>query len=170
MGKNSSPTEGRQTSVNTSKSDAPKGIRESIKLMNELPALTPVHMDLIRRKVLSLIATNLESAAEVLDGKRAWNTAQVHLFRTLLNKVLPDLSMSHSIVDVRHKRAEELSRAELEAIASGEYESFGTVLHEDGAIPAGSIAYAPVVPQEGGQPSRIVRDADLVAPDPPGGP
>ena len=161
MAQNEPQESGRKTAAQKVGTDAPKGIRELIQHMNELPTLTPVHMDLIRRKVLSLIATNLESAAQVLDGKRAWNTAQVHLFRTLLNKVLPDLSQSHSTIDVRHKRAEELSRAELEAIASGVYEPVGTVLHEDGANPAKSIGYAETVSVEQAQPAQIARVVDV---------
>jgi len=43
----------------------------------------------------------------------------VTLFRTLLAKVVPDLSQSHSTVDITTRSVNELTRDELEAIASG---------------------------------------------------
>jgi hypothetical protein len=144
-------------------------VRTVLKDLQSLPALTPAHMDLIRRKVLALVAVNLESATEVLAGNLQWSTPQVVLFRTLLNKVLPDLSQNHTTVDVRHKRADQLTRAELEAIASGIYEATGTVLHEDGANSVGSIAYQPEQPVELAQSSRELRVVDVDTCDPPGG-
>jgi len=61
----------------------------------------------------------MPQAVEAARGERTWSNQQVTLFRTLLAKVVPDLSQSHSTVDITTRTINELTREELEAIASG---------------------------------------------------
>lgn len=58
-------------------------------------------------------------AQEVLNGVREWNPTQARVFTALLNKVIPDISMSYAQVDIRDKELSNMSREELEEIASG---------------------------------------------------
>jgi hypothetical protein len=116
----------------------------------ELPMLTPVHVELVRRKMLALIATNLDAATEVLAGTRTWTPTQLGLFKTMLNKLVPDVSQSHQTIDVRQKPREELTREDLLLIASG-----ASVLPKDGETPAISAASPQTVPELGVHPQMI---------------
>lgn len=128
----------------------PKRTQENAELastlveMAELPMLTPVHVELVRRKMLSLIARNLDAASDVLEGSRTWTPTQLGLFKTMLNKLVPDVSQSHQTIDVRQKPREELTREDLILIASG-----ATVLPKDGEQPAISSTYSEAVPDFG---------------------
>jgi len=64
----------------------------------------------------------LPLAIRAVEGDIKWTPQQVSLFRTLMAKVVPDLSQSHTTVEHRHVDVNKLSRDELEAIASGIHE------------------------------------------------
>jgi len=61
----------------------------------------------------------LPLAIRAVEGDIKWTPQQVSLFRTLMAKVVPDLSQSHTTIEHRHVDVNKLSRDELEAIASG---------------------------------------------------
>jgi hypothetical protein len=61
----------------------------------------------------------LPLAIRAVEGDIKWTPQQVSLFRTLMAKVVPDLSQSHTTVEHRHVDVNRLSRDELEEIASG---------------------------------------------------
>lgn len=82
-----------------------------------LPAVTPIEIDRVRRSVLDVVRRNIPEVREVLQGKKTWNTAQVNLFKSMLNKVMPDLHHSFAEHHHEHRKVEELSREELIEIA-----------------------------------------------------
>lgn len=86
------------------------------------PSLTPQQVAVLRGKISEKLSKNLTMAQEVLNGTREWNPTQARVFTALLNKVIPDVSLSFAQVDVQSKDMNNLSRKELEEIASGIYE------------------------------------------------
>ena len=82
-----------------------------------LPAVTPIEIDRVRRSVLDVVRRNIPEVRDVLQGKKTWNTAQVNLFKSMLNKVMPDLHHSFAEHHHEHRKVEELSREELIEIA-----------------------------------------------------
>jgi len=63
--------------------------------------------------------THITLADEVVKGHREWTPTQARVFSNLLNKVIPDLSASYHQHEHNHKNITEMSREELELIASG---------------------------------------------------
>ena len=86
------------------------------------PSLTPQQVSVLRGKISEKLSKNLTMAQEVLNGTREWNPTQARVYTALLNKVIPDVSLSFAQVDVQTKDMNNLSRKELEEIASGIYE------------------------------------------------
>ncbi len=58
----------------------------------EAEPLTPEFADAMRGRISNIVVSQLEVADRVLRGTAAWNANQVNVFKTLINKVLPDLS------------------------------------------------------------------------------
>jgi len=63
--------------------------------------------------------THLTLADEVVKGHIEWTPTQARVFSSLLNKVIPDLSASYHQHEHSVKNITEMSREELERIASG---------------------------------------------------
>ncbi|WP_139117682.1 hypothetical protein [Endozoicomonas atrinae] len=70
----------------------------------------------IRTDLHNIVVSETERARLFLEGKSEWNSNQVRLYGMLLNKVMPDLSQKFTEVQIEHRKVDELSRAELEAI------------------------------------------------------
>lgn len=82
-------------------------------------ALTPHQIALLRGHIAVGVRKLLPDALEAAEGKRKWNNIQATIFRTLLNKVVPDLNASISQVEITHRTVHEMSRDQLERIAAG---------------------------------------------------
>ena len=67
------------------------------------PSLTPQQVSVLRGKISEKLSKNLTMAQEVLNGTREWNPTQARVFTALLNKVVPDVSLSFAQVDVQTK-------------------------------------------------------------------
>jgi hypothetical protein len=96
-----------------------------------LPAVTPKEVDRVRRSVLDVVRKNIYNVREVLDGKKTWSNQQVRLFGMMLNKVMPDLHHSFNQHSIENKDPNELTLAELEAIASSALYPEASPGHED---------------------------------------
>lgn len=88
-------------------------------LMSKTDLFTPRESARLRTRIGDILADNLDEAAEAMRGQRHWTNAQVKLFSVFLNKVVPDLSASYSVVERRTVNASDLTREELERIAAG---------------------------------------------------
>lgn len=98
--------------------------RKHIKKMSEFMkkatevTLTPAQSAKIRYQISRYISDQLPLAHSVVTGSTSWNPTQARVFSTLLNKVVPDLTASFVQHEVTNRPLTELSRSELEAIAS----------------------------------------------------
>jgi len=82
--------------------------------------LTPLQVANMRSGLFRRVQNQLDEAHKVVMGKQEWSPTQARVFATMLNKVVPDLTAAfvqheHNIQDAPEK----MSRAQLEAIASG---------------------------------------------------
>ena len=66
-----------------------------------------------------LVGDQITVANEVVMNGKEWSPTQARVFGMLLNKVVPDLNASHVQHEHQIKNLTEMSREELEAIASG---------------------------------------------------
>jgi hypothetical protein len=82
-------------------------------------ALSPNQVAKLRGQIAKNMSNHIVMADEVLKGHREWSPTQARVFSNLLNKVIPDLSASYHQHEHSHKSLTEMSRTELEAIASG---------------------------------------------------
>lgn len=96
--------------------------KKALALANALP-FTPREAERLRQRVATHIGTHLDTAGEVLGGTKTWSAQQVNVFKTLLNKVMPDVSFSHHLHETVRKPLRELTRDQLERIAAGELEA-----------------------------------------------
>ncbi len=94
-----------------------KKMSEFMKKATEV-TLTPVQSAKIRYQISRYITEQLPLAHSVVTGATLWNPTQARVFSTLLNKVVPDLSAAFVQHEVINRPLVELSRSELEAIAS----------------------------------------------------
>jgi len=94
----------------------------SLAKMHERTPLTMRDVAKLRGYIRDEVQTILPLAIRATEGEIKWTPQQVALFRTLMAKVVPDLSQSHTTVEHRHVDVNKLSRDELEAIASGIHE------------------------------------------------
>jgi len=94
----------------------------SLAKMYERAPLTMRDVAKLRGYIRDEVQTILPLAVRAVEGEIKWTPQQVALFRTLMSKVVPDLSQSHTTVEHRHVDVNKLSRDELEAIASGIHE------------------------------------------------
>lgn len=94
----------------------------SLAKMYERAPLTMRDVAKLRGYIRDEVQTILPLAVRAVEGDIKWTPQQVALFRTLMSKVVPDLSQSHTTVEHRHVDVNKLSRDELEAIASGIHE------------------------------------------------
>lgn len=82
-------------------------------------ALSPHQVANLRGQIARNMETHITLADEVVKGHREWTPTQARVFSNLLNKVIPDLSASYHQHEHNHKNITEMSREELELIASG---------------------------------------------------
>ena len=94
-----------------------KKMSEFMKKATEV-TLTPTQSAKIRYQISRYISEQLPLAHSVVTGSTNWNPTQARVFSTLLNKVVPDLTAAFVQHDVTNRPLTELSRSELEAIAS----------------------------------------------------
>ena len=81
--------------------------------------LTPAQSARIRGQIADFVREQIAVAnSVVMDGKE-WTPTQARVFGMLLNKVVPDLNASYVQHEHKVKNLTEMSREELEAIASG---------------------------------------------------
>lgn len=85
----------------------------------ELNSLSPGQVAHIRGRIATMIRDHLEIADKVVRGEEKWTPTQARVFSTLLNKVVPDLSASFHQHEHKVNGIREMSRADLERIASG---------------------------------------------------
>lgn len=83
----------------------------------EIAPLTPADVAGLRALIRDDMLRILPQAVRAVEGEVKWTSQQVNLFRIFMNKIVPDLSMSHQTIDVRRQEMAKLSREELEAIA-----------------------------------------------------
>jgi len=81
-------------------------------------SLTPHQISRLRSSIASEVRDLVPLAVSAVRGDVVWSNSQVSLFKALLGKVIPDLSQSHSTVDITTKSVVDLSRAELEEIVA----------------------------------------------------
>lgn len=81
--------------------------------------LPPATAARLRARIANYVEAQLPLAKEVIDGTRTWNPTQARVFSLMLNKVLPDLSASYIQQETIDRPVAEMSREELERIASG---------------------------------------------------
>ena len=93
--------------------------RISVKTATGQVALSPHQVANLRGQIASKMQTHLTLADEVVKGHIEWTPTQARVFSSLLNKVIPDLSASDHQHEHSHKALTEMSREELERIASG---------------------------------------------------
>jgi folate-dependent tRNA-U54 methylase TrmFO/GidA len=110
-----------------------KEVRERI---SDSVALSPRQISRIRGQIASHVRDLMPQAVEAARGERTWSNQQVTIFRALLAKVVPDLSQSHSTVDITTRQVTELTRDELEAIASGSDALDGVIVDETDDVKA----------------------------------
>lgn len=111
-----------QTGELTAETLGPMTDKKALALAHALP-FTPREAERLRQRVATHIANHLDTAGLVLDGTKSWSPQQVNVFKTLLNKVMPDVSFSHHLHETVRKPLRELTRDQLERIAAGELEA-----------------------------------------------
>ncbi len=95
---------------------------EEMKKVSELATrheLTPHQSSKIRGQIASFVRNQIEIANNVVVGAVDWSPTQARVFGMLLNKVVPDLNASYVQHEHSNKDIIDLSREELERIASG---------------------------------------------------
>lgn len=96
-----------------------------------MAALTPRQIAKIRTRIAQLVRLQLPEAHAVVMGERQWTPTQANVFKTLIAKVIPDVSATFSQVDLTVKDSRTLTREELEAIAKGDDEDVNLEKGED---------------------------------------
>lgn len=103
-----------------------------------LRAMSPQQIAQVRSKIATLVRQQLPHAHEVVLGAREWSPTQANVFKTLLSKVVPDVSATYSQVDMNVKDTRELTREDLERIAAGIDEVDDAVILDNDEPPAKS--------------------------------
>lgn len=93
--------------------------RVTVKTATGQVALSPHQVANLRGQIAKNMETHITLADEVIKGHREWSPTQARVFSNLLNKVIPDLSASYHQHEHSHRALSEMSREELERIASG---------------------------------------------------
>tara|TARA_R110002153_G_scaffold259758_3_gene419522 strand:- start:351 stop:740 length:390 start_codon:yes stop_codon:yes gene_type:complete len=83
-----------------------------------LPPVTPMEVDAVRRRALAVVRKNFPKVNEVLDGKLQWSNQQIKLFQICLDKIAPDIKVSHATHEHYHTEVSELTHEQLMEIAS----------------------------------------------------
>lgn len=93
--------------------------------------LTPAQSAKIRGQIADYVKDQIAVANEVVMHGKEWSPTQARVFGMLLNKVVPDLNASFVQHEHQVKSLTEMSREELEAIASGVQTIEGEIVDED---------------------------------------
>ena len=101
----------------------------------QLRSMSPQQVALLRSKIATLVKKQLPHAHEVVLGTREWSPTQATVFKTMLSKVVPDVSATYSQVDMNVKDTRELTREDLERIAAGLDEVEDTVILDNDVTP-----------------------------------
>ena len=89
-------------------------------LSRPVNVLTPQYTSMLRGKIASIVHDHLLVAEKVLTGEIAWTNAQISLFKTLMAKVVPDVSATYHQHELNSRTTTEMSREELEALAASQ--------------------------------------------------
>tara|TARA_R100001443_G_scaffold100716_1_gene108237 strand:- start:534 stop:854 length:321 start_codon:yes stop_codon:yes gene_type:complete len=81
--------------------------------------LTPALSAQIRGQIANFVNNQIVVANDVVMNGKDWTPTQARVFGMLLNKVVPDLNASFHQHEHDIKNITEMTRQELEAIASG---------------------------------------------------
>ena len=81
---------------------------------------SPRQVAVLRGRAAHGMAMLMPLAIEAALGQRSWTGTQVALFKTLLNKVLPDLEARSVVATIDHRHVTELSRDDLIRIVTDE--------------------------------------------------
>jgi hypothetical protein len=98
--------------------------------------LTPTQAAQLRGVIARDMVDHINAAHEVLAGTRTWTPVQANLFKTLMAKVVPDLSASYSQKEITIRDTKGLSIADLEAIVAGAQPLENVLEHDPEALPA----------------------------------
>ena len=109
-----------------------------IKAPSHLRPVSPHQIAQVRAKITALVKQQLPRAHEVVLGTREWTPTQANVFKTMLSKVVPDVSATYSQVDMSVKDTRELTREDLERIAAGLDEVDDAVILDNDEPPAKS--------------------------------
>ena len=93
--------------------------RVSVKTATGQVALSPNQVANLRGQIARNMETHIALADEVIKDVTEWTPTQARVFSNLLNKVIPDLSASFHQHEHSLRALNEMSREELERIASG---------------------------------------------------
>jgi len=93
--------------------------RVSVQTATGQVALSPNQVANLRGQIARKMENHIVLADEVIKGHIEWTPTQARVFSNLLNKVIPDLSASFHQHEHSHRALNEMSREELERIASG---------------------------------------------------
>ena len=108
-----------------------KNMKDALATTTKNP-LTPGQSAQIRGQIAEYVRNQIEVANEVVMNGKSWTPTQARVFGMLLNKVVPDLNASFVQHEHQIKDLTEMSRDELEAIASGLRTIEGEIAeHED---------------------------------------
>ena len=102
--------------VKTTKTKTLKG---GIKGINSLANISQKQLENFHRNVFEVVRKNLPRVSEVLAGTRKWDTTQARLYLSMLNKVMPEVSMAQSQTETT-ERIEEMSQQELQQFIASE--------------------------------------------------
>lgn len=93
--------------------------------------LTPAQSAKLRGQIADYVKDQIAVANEVVMHGKEWSPTQARVFGMLLNKCVPDLNASFVQHEHQVKSLTEMSREELEAIASGVQTIEGEIVDED---------------------------------------
>lgn len=96
-----------------SKSNTPSTAITEANSLKGLEVIDPEEILALQKSVFNVVKGNLPRARDVLTGKRRWDAQQTRLYLSLLDKVMPTLSQSYNISEVR-KRPEDMTIQELQ--------------------------------------------------------
>lgn len=93
--------------------------------------LTPAQSAQIRGQIANFVKDQITVANQVVMHGKEWTPTQARVFGMLLNKVVPDLNASFVQHEHQVKNLTEMSREELEAIASGVQTIEGEIIENE---------------------------------------
>lgn len=110
--------------------------------------LSPSEIAAIRAKIAKNVTDYLPIVDEVIRGTRDFSPTQARIFTALLNKVVPDLSATHTRLEIDDKRdLSKMSMAELEQIAAGVALARSEMIDPDDVIEAAVVTSAASTPE-----------------------